>query len=274
VKVRVSEKLLSLIRDLRKTIAVLWAEDYHSAYKQLENIRAKYSDILYNASMLREEIKRIEKEERDAIRKEWGAERILENLESFKEEIRKRVHERILREIKYSREDMLAIPLLRYIDTLYEKISKFMKSDFSNKIPRTLEVKNCIFTVRRVYGRVYEVKGYWVVETVGVPKLSTRQFLENYQLHIKETLLEVKDKFRIRPEILDENIQSDEKSKITGGSLLVVDLPQVISLTFTVDNEKLYLKIEFMGKEKYKKVIAISKFAFIIAKSFIESLTF
>lgn len=50
----VSERLLSLIKDLRKTVVVIWAEDYQSAYELLERIKDRYGDILHKVSALRE----------------------------------------------------------------------------------------------------------------------------------------------------------------------------------------------------------------------------
>ncbi|MCS7386501.1 MAG: hypothetical protein NDF55_07195 [archaeon GB-1867-005] len=72
----VSEKLLSLIKDLRKTVIVIWAEDYQSAYELLERIKNRYGDILHKVSALRERINSIENEVRRVVREEWGAERI------------------------------------------------------------------------------------------------------------------------------------------------------------------------------------------------------
>jgi len=132
----VSERLLSFIKDLRKTIIVIWAEDYQSSYELLERIKNRYGDILHKVSALRERINSIENEVRRAVREEWGAERILENREGFKEEIRKRVSKRILEEVQYSHEDMLAIPLVRYIRSLDQRVSELMKSEFSKKTPR------------------------------------------------------------------------------------------------------------------------------------------
>jgi len=114
----VSERLLSLIKDIRRTVIVMWAEDYQSAYELLERIKNRYGDILRKVSVLMVRINSIEKEVKRAVRKEWGAERILENREGFKEEIRKRVYERILKEVQYSHEDMLPAPLVRYVRSL------------------------------------------------------------------------------------------------------------------------------------------------------------
>jgi len=270
----VSERLLSLIKDIRRTVIVMWAEDYQSAYELLERIKNRYGDILRKVSVLMVRINSIEKEVKRAVRKEWGAERILENREGFKEEIRKRVYERILKEVQYSHEDMLTVPLVRYVRSLYQRVSELMESEFSKKTPRRNRIRNCIFTTRKIYERTYEIKGYWITRVEGVPKLDVKLFLKNYQFYLEEVLSEAKDEFKIRPEILDVDVQSDEKSRITGGSLLVADYPQIITLTFTVDNEKLRLRAELKGEEKYKKAITTLKFIIVLGKSFIKSLTF
>ena len=268
----VSERLLSLIKDLRKTVVVIWAEDYQSAYELLERIKDRYGDILHKVSALRERINSIENEVRRVVREEWGAERILENREGFKEEIRKRVSKRILEEVRYSHEDMLAVPLMRYLRSLDQRVSELMKSEFSKKTPRRNKIENCIFTTRKVYERTYEIKGYWITRVEGVPKLDAKLFLKNYRFYLEEALSEVE--FKIHSEMLDVDVQSDEKSGITGGSLLVADHPQIITLTFTVDNEKLRLRAELKGEEKYKKAITTLEFIIVIGKSFIRSLTF
>ena len=96
--------------------------------------------------------------------REWGERKALENYEAFREEVRRRVAEKILAESKRLEGlytfDVLAILLVRYFESLEKRVSRFADVGLSRYSPKRRKLKNCVFTIRRVYERLYEAKAY------------------------------------------------------------------------------------------------------------------
>jgi len=131
-----------------------------------------------------------------------------------------------------------------------------------------------VFTVRKIYERLYEVKAYWINHLKEPPKLDKGLFLKNYSSNLRSCLSGASKEFSIHPEILDVELETCEGRKVTSCNMLFSDNPQLILLTFTFDNEKLRLRVELRGENKYSEVIKVPEFIAIIGESFIRSFIF
>ena len=153
----VPKRFSLLMEGLRRAVLMTWAEDYVSAYDLLNQLKEKYHDLFRRATKLREELSRLENEgiakEGENLLREWGERKALENYGAFKEEVRKRVAEKILAESKrleglYTFEDVLATPIVRYFESLKKGISRFADAGLSRYSPRRRKLENCVFAIR------------------------------------------------------------------------------------------------------------------------------
>jgi len=140
-----------LMEDLRRVVLMIWAEDYASAYDLLNQLKEKYRDLFRRVAKLREELSRLEREgitkERENLLREWGERKALENYGAFREEVRRRVAEKILAESKRLEgsctfEDVLAIPLVRYFESLEKRVSRFVEIGLSRYSPKRRKLEN------------------------------------------------------------------------------------------------------------------------------------
>ena len=136
----VPKRFSLLMEDLRRVVLMIWAEDYVSAYDLLNQLKEKYRDLFRRATKLREELSRLENEgiakEGENLLREWGERKALENYGAFREEVRRRVAEKILAESRrleglYTFEDVLAIPIVRYFESLEKRVSRFADAGLS-----------------------------------------------------------------------------------------------------------------------------------------------
>ena len=181
--------------------------------------------------------------------------------------------------------NIVGLKLNGYSDVLGAKVT-FIKPEYDiaflevtadrKHVPITKPARLSELSGNYIFGieRLYEVKAYWINHLKYPPKLDKGLFLKNYSSNLRSRLSDLSKEFSIHPKMLDAELETCERSRVTSGNMLISDNPQLILLTFTFDNEKLRLRVELRGENKYSEVIKVPEFIAIIGKSFIRSFIF